>query len=106
MRDVEGDTLNSVKTIPVVIGVKRTRQSLLIIQSLLVTWLVLFSDLFSKYYVILIASMVYGYLYILYFCNANHHRGMSWDILLEGEWVLMGMGAWTYPVLSFNVGNI
>jgi 4-hydroxybenzoate polyprenyltransferase len=106
VRDVEGDTLNSVKTIPVVIGIKRTRQALLIIQSLLVVWLVLFSDLFSKYYVILIASMVYGYLYILYFCNTNHHRDMSWDILLEGEWVIMGTGAWLYLVLSSNVGNI
>lgn len=102
VRDVEGDTLNSVKTIPVIIGIKRTRQALLIIQSLLVTWLVLFSDLFIEYCVILIASMVYGYLYILYFCNANHRGGTSWDILLEGEWVLMGMGAWIYPVLSFN----
>ena len=106
VRDVEGDTLNSVKTIPVVMGIKRTRQALLIIQSLLVVWLVLFSDLFSKYYVILIASMVYGYLYILYFCNTNHHRDMSWDILLEGEWILMGTGAWIYLVLSSNVGNI
>jgi 4-hydroxybenzoate polyprenyltransferase len=106
VRDVEGDTLNSVKTIPVVIGIKRTRQSLLIIQSLLVVWLVLFSDLFNEYYVILIASMVYGYLYILHFCNTSHHRDMSWDILLEGEWILMGIGACIYLVLSSNVGNI
>ena len=106
VRDVKGDTLNSVKTIPVVIGVKRTRQSLLTIQFLLVVWLILFLDLFSKYYVILIASMVYGYLYIIHFCNTNHHSEMSWDILLEGEWVLMGVGAWIYLVLSFNVGNI
>jgi 4-hydroxybenzoate polyprenyltransferase len=105
VRDVEGDTLNSVKTIPVVIGIKRTRQALLIIQSLLLVWLVLFSDLFSKYYVILIASMVYGYIYILYFCNTNHHRDMSWDILLEGEWVLMGTGAWIYRDSIFQCGK-
>jgi 4-hydroxybenzoate polyprenyltransferase len=106
VRDVEGDTLNSVKTIPVVIGIKRTRHALLIIQSLLVAWLVFFSDLFSKCYVILIVSMIYGYLYILYFCNTNHHRDMSWDILLEGEWVFMGAGAWIYLFLSSHVGNI
>ena len=106
VRDVEGDTLNSVKTIPVVMGIKRTRQALLIIQSLLVVWLVLFSDLFSKYYIILIVSMIYGYLYILYFCNKNDHGNMSWDVLVDGEWIIMGTGAWIYLVLSSNVGNI
>ena len=105
VRDVEGDTLNSVKTIPVVIGIKRTRQSLLLIQSLLVMWFVLFSDLFSKYYVILIANMVYGYLYILYFCNTKHHRDMSWDILLDGEWIIMSIGAWIYLILFSTMGN-
>jgi 4-hydroxybenzoate polyprenyltransferase len=106
VRDVEGDTLNGVKTIPVVIGVKRTRQMLLLIQSLLVVWFVLFSDLFSKYCAILIASMVYGYLYISYFCNTKHHSDMSWDILLDGEWIIMSIGAWTYLILFSTMGNI
>ncbi len=105
VRDVEGDTLNGVKTIPVVIGIKRTRRMLLLVQSLLVVWFVLFSDLFSKYYVILIASMVYGYLYILYFCNTKHHIDISWDILLEGEWVIMGIGVWIYLILPSAMGN-
>jgi len=69
---------------------------LLLIQSLLVVWFVLFSDLFSKYCVILIASMVYGYLYILYFCNKNDHGNMSWDILLDGEWIIMSVWVWMY----------
>ncbi len=106
VRDVEGDTLNGVKTIPVVIGVKRTRQMLLLIQSLLVVWFVLFSDLFSKYYAILIASMIYGYLYIIYFCNTEHHSDMSWDILLDGEWIIMSIGAWIYLILFSTMGNI
>ena len=105
VRDVEGDTVNYVKTIPVVIGIKRTRQILLLIQSLLVVLFVLFSDLFREYYVLLIASMVYGYLYILYFCNTKHHRAMSWDILLDGEWIALGICAWIYLILP-SVGNI
>ena len=105
VRDVEGDTLNGVKTIPVVIGIKRTRHILLLIQSLLVVWLVLFSDLFNKYYIILIVSMIYGYLYIRHFCNKNDHGEMSWDILLEGEWVLMGIGAWIYLIIPSTMGN-
>ncbi|MEA3325282.1 MAG: UbiA family prenyltransferase [Euryarchaeota archaeon] len=105
VRDVGGDSLNGVKTIPVVIGIKRTRQMLLLIQSLLVVWFVLFLDLFSKYYVILITSMVYGYLYIIYFCNTKHHSAMSWDILLDGEWISMSIGVWLYLILFSTVGN-
>ncbi len=105
VRDVEGDTLNGVKTIPVVIGIKRTRQMLLLIQSLLVVWFVLFSDLFSKYYIILISSMVYGYLYIFHFCNTNDHEGVSWDILLDGEWIIIDIGAWIYPIIFSTMGN-
>lgn len=96
VRDVTGDTLNDVKTIPVVIGIKRTRQVLLILQSLLVVWLVLFSEIFSKYCVILTVSMIYGYLYILYFCNKNDHGKMSWDVLVDGEWIIMSVCVWMY----------
>ena len=106
VRDVKGDTLNGVRTIPVAIGVKKTRQMLLFIQSLLAVWFILFSDLFSKYYVILIASMIYGYLYILYFCNTNDHGTALWDILLDGEWIIVGIGAWIHLILSPTMGNI
>lgn len=95
VRDVEGDMLNNVKTVPVVIGIARTRQLLLIIQSMLVMWSIFFLDLFSGYYSILTINMVYGYLYILYFCNDNH-RKISRDILVDGEWVIMSIWVWIY----------
>ena len=95
VRDVEGDALNGVKTVPVVIGITRTRQLLLIFQSILVIWSTFFSDLFSGYYSILIINMMYGYLYILYFCN-NNHRNISRDILVDGEWIIMSMWVWIY----------
>ncbi len=100
VRDVVGDTLNGVKTIPVVIGIKRTRQVLLILQSLLVVWLVLFSELFNKYYIILSISMIYGYLYILYFCTTKDHGKMSWDVLVDGEWILMSVWVWMYSAID------
>ena len=96
VRDVDGDTLSGVKTIPVVIGITRTRQALLILQSLLVLWLMLFLDIFSEYYIILIISIIYGYFYILYFCDEKEHSGVSWDVLLDGEWVLMSILIWIY----------
>lgn len=91
VRDVKGDAENNVKTIPVVIGIPRTRRLLLAIQSILAIWLVLTFDLFSKYYLILIISIVYGYAYIFYFCEQKNHKGFSLDILVDGEWIIMGL---------------
>jgi len=96
VRDVKGDSLNGVKTVPVVIGIVKTRQLLLILQSILVVLLILFLELFSKYYVILLLSMIYGYLYIMHFCNEDSHSGASWDVLLDGEWIITSIGVWIY----------
>ncbi len=96
VRDVVGDALNDVKTIPVVIGIKKTRQFLLILQSSILVWLALFLDSFSRYYVILIISMIYGYLYIIYFCCENEHNGVLRDVLVDGEWIITGVLVWIY----------
>jgi len=96
VRDVVGDALNDVKTIPVVIGIKKTRRFLLILQSSLLVWLALFLDSFSRYYVILIISMIYGYLYIIYFCCENEHNGVLRDVLVDGEWIIMSVLVWIY----------
>ena len=96
VRDVVGDALNDVKTIPVVIGIKKTRRFLLILQSSLLVWLALFLDSFSRYYVILIISMIYGYLYIIYFCCENEHNGVLRDVLVDGEWIITGVLVWIY----------
>jgi 4-hydroxybenzoate polyprenyltransferase len=96
VRDVKGDTLNGVNTVPVVIGVSRTRRLLLTVQSVLALWTVLFSNLFNDYYPVLIASMIYGYLYILYFCTENNCNKTLLDILVDGEWIVTGLGLWVY----------
>ena len=100
VRDVKGDALNGVKTIPVVIGIKKTRQFLFILQSLLLVLIVLFSNLFSKYYVILIISMIYGYLYITYFCDENNHNEVLRDVLVDGEWIIMSVWVWMYSAID------
>lgn len=96
VRDVDGDTLNGVNTVPVVIGVSWTKRLLLTLQTLLTVWTALFLDLFNDYSLILIASMVYGYLYILYFCTENTRNKTLIDILVDGEWIIMGLGLWVY----------
>ena len=94
VRDVTGDAMNGVNTVPVAIGVSGTRWLLLTIQSLLALWTILFLNLFTDYYPVLIASMIYGYLYILYFCTENNRNKILLDILVDGEWIIMGIGVW------------
>lgn len=91
VRDMEGDAQNNVKTIPVVVGIFKTKRLLLIIQSVLVIWLLLVFDLFSTYNIILVVSIIYGYFYIVYFCNPKNHKGFLLDILVDGEWIIMGL---------------
>ncbi|MEA1895944.1 MAG: UbiA family prenyltransferase [Euryarchaeota archaeon] len=89
IRDVKGDAENHVKTIPVVIGIPRTRLLLLAIQSILAIWLMLTFDFFSKYYLILIISIIYGYAYILCFCEQKNHEKFLLDVMVDGEWIIM-----------------
>ncbi|MEA1905934.1 MAG: UbiA family prenyltransferase [Euryarchaeota archaeon] len=96
VRDVTGDAMNGVTTVPVVIGVSWTKRLLLTLQSLLALWTVLFLTLFNDYSLVLIASMIYGYLYILYFCTENNRNKILWDMLVDGEWIVTGIGLWVY----------
>ncbi|RZN38524.1 MAG: prenyltransferase [Methanosarcinales archaeon] len=96
VRDVKGDTLNDVNTVPVVIGVSWTKRLLLTIQTLLTVWTALFLNLFNNYYPVLIASMIYGYLYIIYFCTENNRNKTLLDLLVDGEWIITGIGLWVY----------
>ncbi|MEA1865204.1 MAG: UbiA family prenyltransferase [Euryarchaeota archaeon] len=87
--DVEGDRKNFIKTIPVKIGISGTRWLLLSLQSLLAVWLLTVFGLFDGCQIILIISIIYGYLYILHFCNSDNHTRSSMDILVDGEWIIM-----------------
>ena len=87
--DVEGDRKNSINTIPVKIGISGTRWLLLSLQSLLVVWLLPVFGLFKGCQIILIINIIYGYLYILYFCNLENHTRSVMDVLVDGEWIIM-----------------
>ncbi|MCZ7384047.1 MAG: UbiA family prenyltransferase [Candidatus Methanoperedens sp.] len=89
VRDIEGDSANGVITIPVLLGIEKTRTLLLILNSTLIFWLV-FSYLqgfFQKYLLIIIFAIFYGYWYILHFCREGIKIGKSLDLLVDGEWI-------------------
>ncbi|MHC1574116.1 MAG: UbiA family prenyltransferase [Candidatus Syntropharchaeales archaeon] len=89
VRDIEGDRINNVKTIPVVFGMKNTRRFLLILNSTLIPWLIhsYTGGLFHRYIPALIFGIIYGYWYILHFCRDGLKIGGSIDFLVDGEWI-------------------
>lgn len=89
VRDVRGDTLHGVKTIPVVVGVKTTRYTLLILNSLLMGVILIFSGCIRQYLPMLLISIVYGYIYIIYFCREPPRDRILFDVFIDGEWAFL-----------------
>jgi 4-hydroxybenzoate polyprenyltransferase len=88
-RDIEGDTMIGVSTIPVILGINKTKKLLLFLNSTLILWLILsyFMGFFHDYLFVLIFSIVYSYLNILHFCREGIKIGKSLDLLVDGEWI-------------------
>ena len=89
IRDIEGDRMSGVRTIPVVFGRKKTKNLLLILNSTLMPWLAFsyLAGLFHQYLFVLIFAIAYGYGYILHFCKEGIKIGKSLDLLVDGEWI-------------------
>lgn len=83
MRDVEGDRLNGVRTIPVMMGKRKTTAILLAANSTLLSLLPLMHWDVKLFAAILIA---YGFGYIIYFMEKIDPLVL--DFLVEGEWMI------------------
>ena len=91
IRDIKGDSMNGVITIPVFLGLKKSKNLLLILNSTFIPWL-MFSHLqgfFQEYIFILIFSILYGYWYIWHFCGEGREIGESLDLLVDGEFIII-----------------
>lgn len=93
VRDIEGDRMSGVRTIPVVLGRKKTKNLLLLLNSTLIPWLAFsyFAGFFHQYLFVLIFAIGYGYWYILHFCKDELKIGKSLDLLVDGEWILIAL---------------
>jgi len=89
VRDIKGDSMNGVITIPVFLGLKRTKKLLFTLNSTLIPWIVLsyLQGFFHAYLFVLTFTIIYGYWYILHFCAEGLEIGKSLDLLVDGEWV-------------------
>ena len=89
IRDIEGDRISGVRTIPVVFGRQKTKNLLLVLNSTLIPWLAFsyHAGFFHQYLFVLIFAITYGYWYILHFCKDGIKIGKSMDLLVDGEWI-------------------
>lgn len=83
IRDVAGDREAGVRTMPVLLGERKTVVVLLALNSTLLPWLA-FAD--SAIRSLAFVLTIYGYAYILYL--RQRRNPLVLDILVEGEWMM------------------
>jgi 4-hydroxybenzoate polyprenyltransferase len=95
VRDIEGDQKAGVRTIPVSLGVNKTRNLLLLLNSTLVPWVAfsLFRGIFYPYIFVLILSVLYGYWLILRFTRARATTSRLYYSYVTGEWIILALYA-------------
>lgn len=83
VRDVDGDRAKGMRTMPIILGEKKTIAVLMLLNSTLLLWL-----RFAEIHLQLIATILvlYGYVYIFYFRKRRNHLAL--DFFVDGEWML------------------
>ncbi len=93
IRDVEGDTRQGIHTVPAILGTARTERLLISLNSVLflLLYLLLRWSGTVRYAPVLLFSIFYGYGYILYFCRRRDAPTEQYDLLVDGEWIWLGL---------------
>jgi 4-hydroxybenzoate polyprenyltransferase len=86
--DMKGDGRVGLKTIPIVLGVKKTAKLLFSMNTLIIGLLVycVFCSLFLEYLPALIFGLVFGYVYVFLFCRAGCKR-LRVEFTVDGQWI-------------------
>lgn len=88
--DVKGDHASGIKTVPLALGIKKTRALLLGINASFVVWLLycMLSGAFLEYIATLAFGVAYETIIIFYFLKASRPR-LQAELLVDGEWVYL-----------------
>ena len=86
LKDVKGDMQSGVRTIPVVLGPKKTKRMLLAMSSMLLPLLFLVK---SKILIIMALLIISEYLLIISFNECSHPTIL--EFFVDGEWLLICM---------------
>ena len=93
VRDIQGDEQAGVRTLPVVLGVKRTARILFALNATLIIWIAVsyVYGFFSTYLPLLCADIAYGFWYIELLTGDSGQRRILTDLLVDGEWIPLGL---------------
>lgn len=88
IRDIEGDKASGFRTIPIVLGLVKTRKLLLALNTLIAPWMIFCytHKLFLEYMPGFIFSLFYGYIIILLFSREGQKR-LHVELAVDGEWI-------------------
>ena len=86
--DLEGDGASGVRTLPMVLGLGKTRSLLLAVNTLTLPWLIYCVEqgLFQEFMPALVFGAAYGYLIILAFSKVGRERLLV-ELAVDGEWM-------------------
>jgi 4-hydroxybenzoate polyprenyltransferase len=107
VRDKVGDSLNGVKTIPVVLGINKTQKLLVLLNSTVVLWFICcyLLNFFDDYLPIFVFSIVYEYWCIFRFCRPYVNSVKMMELFIHGEWgvfaaLILLLNSWGANILS------
>lgn len=86
IRDADGDREHGIRTIPVLLGTKKTVVILLALNGTLLSWVFLTGSTMPP---LALAMILYGFLYIIYF--RTRRDPLVLDFFVDGEWMHAGM---------------
>jgi 4-hydroxybenzoate polyprenyltransferase len=91
VRDIAGDRKLNINTIPAVLGFKKTKYLLIFLNSFLIPWVAvtLYLNFFVALLPVIVFSVFYGYWCIFHFCNSKKKSSLSYDLLVDGEWMVL-----------------
>ena len=86
--DLRGDQVSGVRTIPYVLGLRKTKIFLILMNSCLLIWLVYSASrgVFLSCMPALVFGVFYGYVMIGHFVNHRFKR-LRAELLVDGEWI-------------------
>ena len=86
--DMNGDMISGLKTIPILLGLNRTKKFIYAVNSLLIIWLLfcIMERIFVKNQLALCFGIFYGYGIIWMFSRKNSNRLLV-ELVVDGEWI-------------------
>jgi len=88
IRDMKGDIIARVRTLPVILGIDTTKKFLFFLNSLMLSWLIrcFLLSYYTEYLPALFFGVLYSYFLIWSFSNEKRSR-LTVELFVDGQWI-------------------